>query len=357
MSKTPVTIEAETPPVQVEAVHPHVEAEAIATPIVDTTPPVKAKSPLVPALLAGAVAGAVVAFGTVFFMHKNMQTGLMGTSQVAGKDANRAVALLEARLNALETMPTPVTKEAAVQQPSALNNTSTPTQDLTGIEKRLGLLESAPKAEPLPLEGLKAEINALKNKPLDFSPLTTRLSALEAKPAVTNEMASLKYVAQMGLLSSLEAGRPFTTELGALTRLDPTNSLLKSLEPMAKTGVKTAKDLLEQTPSLYALFEKNAKINEDASLTDKAKAALSSLVRVRPLNEQEGQSPSAILSRLETRLKSNDLLAAFGEWASLDAPLKKLTASFGAELQAASEAKAAGSKLMTELLKYFDSLK
>jgi hypothetical protein len=347
MPKNPVIIAAEALPAQVEAVHPHVEAEAVAAPV-DTAPPLKAKSPLLPALLAGAFAGAVVAFGTVTLLHKNMQSG-------ASQAANNVFALLETRLSALEAKPTPATKDSAVQHSSALQNI--PTQDLTALEKRLGFLETAPRAEPLPLEGLKAEINALKNKSLDLSPLTTRLAALEAKPPAANEMASLKYVAQMGLLSSLEAGRPFGVELGALMRLDPTNSLLKSLEPMAKTGVKTAKDLLEQTPAFYALFEKNIKLKEDSSLGDKAKAALSSLVRVRPLNEQEGQSPSAILSRLEARLKANDLLAAFGEWASLDEGFKKITARFGAELQAASEAKASGTKLAAELLKSFDNLK
>lgn len=88
----------------------------------------------------------------------------------------------------------------------------------------------------------------------------------------------------------------------------------------------------------------------DESLADSLSRRLSSMITIRRLDEAEGGSPSAILSRAEARLEEGDVAAALAELENLPAPGLEAMADWIAEARRRQEAKAALDRLRLSLL-------
>ena len=144
--------------------------------------------------------------------------------------------------------------------------------------------------------------------------------------------ASARLVLTDRIASALADGRAFTGEVAALQALSAPADLLAIIAPMAGGGVPTTAALLAQMrPLRPAMLEETAAVPQ--GLGDRLLRMTDGLVRVRAAGTQEGNTPVAIVSRIDAGLQRGNHIAAASAWASLPEPARRASAAFGASLQ------------------------
>lgn len=174
--------------------------------------------------------------------------------------------------------------------------------------------------------------------------LGARLDAIEGDMnSVTDRDRAAAAVAVSSLQVAIRSGKPFTSELGALTALasaagvDPT--AFDGLQAFAETGLTT--DIM-----LLSLFRDRESAMVNAATTDTASegvmdrlmASARSVVQIRAVGPVEGNSVAAIVSRLDAALISGDLPTALSEYEALPETSRAQAEQFGADLRARVQA-------------------
>ena len=129
----------------------------------------------------------------------------------------------------------------------------------------------------------------------------SRLSAAAAQ----SETAALR--------AALASGAPFADTLGALST-DPTIEVPDSLATAADQGVSTLLQLKESFPdAAHAAIRASIMASAGEGLLGRSNAFLRAQVAIRSSTPQEGMSPDAVLSRMEDRLRNDDLAGTLDE--------------------------------------------
>ena len=104
-----------------------------------------------------------------------------------------------------------------------------------------------------------------------------------------------------------------------------------ALEPLAGKGAPTVAALQSAFPSVVeAVLAATSALGPDASFLDQVAALGSSLVTIRPTTPIEGDTPPAILSRMQAAVNRGDLAAALDERGKLPAEGLAASASWAA---------------------------
>ncbi|APG86112.1 hypothetical protein SAMCCGM7_Ch3395 [Sinorhizobium americanum CCGM7] len=208
--------------------------------------------------------------------------------------------------------------------------------DLAPLESRLAALEqAAPSAANAPdvtalqaeVANLTKEIAALKTELADArqsadtakAELAGRIDQAEQKlNAPVNDIEMAKAIAVTALKTAIDRGGPFLAELDALRSIAPEDAAVKELAGDAKTGVATRTDLREAFPAtatamLDALHQPDPNEGFFARLYSSAMSG----IRVRPIGSVEGDTPEAMIARIEDKLNNGDLKGASLEWEGL----------------------------------------
>jgi hypothetical protein len=248
-------------------------------------------------------------------------------------DALKAdVARLAAQPAAPATDPALAERIAALETSVASNN-SAPAADAAAVEALKTQLVAAEQA----IDSLRAEI-ASNKQALDQS--TTRLSEAERKleePRSDVEMA--RAIALAGLKTAIDRGGPFLSELDALKSVSPEDPAITALTPLASAGVPSRSDLARDFNQVAE--DILAAINQPATgegWTDRLLASARSLVKVRPVGNVEGETPEAIVARVENKLQNGDLKGAALEWDTLPEAGKQASSEFSTKLKNRIEA-------------------
>jgi hypothetical protein len=146
------------------------------------------------------------------------------------------------------------------------------------------------------------------------------------------------------ILSGLEAafgsGRPFLTELEALSTVLPGFAVSPALAAAAGTGLARpdalAARLNAAIPDILAARDPGA----SGDWTQDALDWASALLALRPIDETAGSSPAAIMSRLEAAMERRDYRAALALLEQLPAPMRAAAAPVDAELRLHADADA-----------------
>lgn len=334
----PDETEAVTPPPideqEVSADTPRVEEPAPAP------QPVR-QSPATSTLVASGIFGGLVALALAGSMqYAGIVPGLGPDQQAqapaidtAELDALKAeVANLAARPAAEGTDPALAERVSALEQ-SVANATSAPTADAAAVEALKTQLAGAEQA----IQSLRAEI-ASNKQALEQS--TTRLDEAERKleePRSDVEMA--RAIALSGLKTAIDRGGPFLSELDALKSVSPEDPAVAALTPLASNGVPSRSDLVRDFNQvaddiLSAINQPEA----GEGWTDRLLASARSLVKVRPVGNVEGETPEAIVARVENKLQNGDLKGAALEWETLPEAGKQASSDFATKLKNRIEA-------------------
>lgn len=241
----------------------------------------------------------------------------------------------------------------AIKAQLAAAPSSSSTVDLAPVEARIAELEKkageTAAAAPVDLSGLDAqianltsEIAALKSALADAqqstetakSELSTRIEAAEKKieePASDVQLA--RAVAVTALKTAIDRGGPFLAELDALKSIAASDPAVTGLAGDASLGVSPRADLVNGFPATAdAMLEATRHSDPDQGVFSRLMDSAASAIRVRPVGSVEGDSPEAIIARIEDKLTNGDLKGASLEWEALPETAKAAGADFKTKL-------------------------
>jgi hypothetical protein len=233
-----------------------------------------------------------------------------------------------------------------------------PAVDLQPLESRLATLErtaSAPAAGAVDEEAqraiatleatvakLTADITALRDRTAaaertvsdQSAQLTQRIDAAEQKLAEPrDDVAMARAVAATALKTAIDRGGPYLAELEAYVSVSPDDPAVAPLREHAPTGVVSRADLVRQfEPVADDMIEAVHRPAGEQGIVDRLLASASSVITVRPVGSVEGDSPEAIVARIENKLQNGDLKGAQIEWQALPEAARNAGAAFKAEL-------------------------
>lgn len=241
-----------------------------------------------------------------------------------GADDTGAVANLSNEVAALKTR---------------LSEASTPPAvDLQPLEARLAALESAAPAEagadPQLVGKLEGEVTRLSTELAALreaarlateavstteSRLSERIAAAEQKiEEPRSDIAMARAVAASALKTAIDRGGPYLAELEALASVAPDEPALAGLREHAATGVSSRADLVRDFPAAAdAILDAVHQPEGDQGIVNRLMASAASAIRVRPVGSVEGDTPEAVVARIENKLQNGDFKGAEIEWRTL----------------------------------------
>ena len=227
--------------------------------------------------------------------------------------------------------------------------------DVAPLEDRLAALEQAARepgaaaADAPEIKALEAEVANLMN---EMAALKTELAeARQAADAARAELAGridqaeqklnepandiemAKAVAVTALKTAIDRGGPFLAELDTLRSIAPEDPVVKELADVAATGVPTRTELRESfRPAADAMLDALHRPDPDQGIFDRLVSSAMSGIRVRPVGSVEGDTPEAVIARIEDKLDNGDLKGASLEWDSLPEAAKSAGQGFKEKL-------------------------
>ncbi|MGE6741465.1 mitofilin family membrane protein [Allorhizobium pseudoryzae] len=320
----PETPQPERPQDETEATaRPAAEAPAARPPAADTV-----KGTRTSAMVASGILGGLVALL------------LAGSMQYAGY------------LPGLSQQPSAATRtelDEIRQQMDALRvSSATAPAGGEDLEQRLQALESAigqagqngQSELEQRLATLQADLDALKTagqaEAESASQLGQRLNTLESRVNQPGrEQAVARALAAAALKAATERGGSFAAELQTYGQVAKDDPAVAELQAYAEKGVPTRAELTRRLqPAANAILDAVHQPTAGESITDRLLSSAMRVVKVRPVGEVEGETPEAILARMEERVKNGDLKAAVAEWNTLPDAAKQASSDFKAALDA-----------------------
>ncbi|CAD7042760.1 membrane protein [Pseudorhizobium endolithicum] len=166
--------------------------------------------------------------------------------------------------------------------------------------------------------------------------LQARLDAAEAKlnePGA--EEAAARAIAAAALKAAVDRGSSFGTELETFAAVAPDGQIAERLRPYSDEGVPTRAQLVERfSAARDRIVDAAAAPEQDQGIAGRLMSSALSVVKVRRTGDVEGDSPDAIVSRMEAALDAGDLPAAAAEWDTLPQEAKDASADFRRALDA-----------------------
>ncbi len=138
------------------------------------------------------------------------------------------------------------------------------------------------------------------------SDLSGRMTAQASQPNVALAIAA------SALKSAIDRGAPFSTELDTYAALAPKSQAedIAALRDIAKTGVPTrAAIAAEADAAADRMVEAARGANPDTGFFGRLLASAQSIIKVRPVGMAEGDSPAAVVARMEAAVKDGDYTA------------------------------------------------
>ena len=240
------------------------------------------------------------------------------TAAVAG--LSNEVEALKARLAETAT-PAPVdlqpieTRIAALEQ-SAGESTPAAAADSEAVAKLEGDISRLTSELASLREAVTRTTEAVSSTE---SQLTERIAAAEQKldePRGDIEMA--RAVAASALKTAIDRGGPYLAELEAFASVAPDDPSVAGLREHAAIGVPSRSDLVRDFQvAAEAILDAVHQPEGEQGVFNRLMSSAASAIRVRPVGSVEGDSPEAVVARIETKLQNGDFKGAQIEWQTL----------------------------------------
>lgn len=338
----------ETPPSEAPAKEP-------AAPI----PSTQRSGPSTSTLVASGILGGLVALALAGSMQYAGVLPSMGPEETTGQvslPASEDVAALKAEVEQLAAklaaLPaTPAASDPAMQDRlSALEasvaaqaNQPAPQPDTAALDALRNQLDSANQA----IAALKTEIEQNRTSLQDSN---ERLADAEKRlEEPRNDVEMARAIALSGLKTAIDRGGPFLSELEALRSISPEDQTVQALSGIAAAGVSSRVDLARDfAPVADEILDAIHAPAEGESWSDRLLNSASSLVKVRPIGNVEGDTPEALVARIEDKLRNGDLKGAYLEWQALPEAGKAVSQDFADKLDARIKAEEAVSQALAQ---------
>ncbi|MCB1489977.1 MAG: hypothetical protein KDJ88_21280, partial [Bauldia sp.] len=304
-------------------------------------------------LVVAAVIGGIVATALGIIYHAS---GVVPTrSEVIAQEALDKINAIGVAVDGLDKRVAAVESQPAAPASSDIAGLTEKLTALEALEKenrdRIAKLEAAPAAPATPpvdgagagaavaaelsdlkarIDKLEADASAAASAASSVSSLTDRVAALEAltkdlgdkvaalaaRPAESEKAARAAAIAI--LQQAVEAGGPFAPDLAMLKALGLDQADVAKLESLAVKDTPNVATLQKQFPEVAdAILAATMTEDPDKGFLDSVGSFFGSLVTVRPTGAIPGDSPEAVVSRMQAAVDSGDIATALAERAKL----------------------------------------
>lgn len=293
--------------------------------------------------LAGLVGGALglgAAYGLAWY-------GLWPVPEQAAPPADPRLAQFATAIPELETVTGTVQDElstltgrvgalesALAEQPEGTIDTSglASAEELAALSARfdeLAASATSSTAAPEGLASIEAELAALRTSAAETTAqLAQARDELAALTQSTQDNAGSGVAAARlplifsSLESAFDAGRPYETELAALRQAQPDYFVPEAIAGRATTGLPQPDAVARQLDAVLPDMLAGRPAGSDASWQDASLDWFRGLVAMRPTGAVEGDSPDAMIARLEAAIAARDFSAAQAEMDALPASMQ-----------------------------------
>ncbi|MHA7776228.1 COG4223 family protein [Roseibium sp. M-1] len=306
-----------------------------------------------------------------------LESRLTALEDAAKSQSQVDLAPIETRIAKLETDTTSTSSEAE-QLSGSLTELKT---SLSEIETRLSNTEATAKAAQTAvstsdvslktladsqaratetLSSLAADIKsvgaantaALEDLRTELDVISKRLAAVEATmgDATAREVAA-RALSVSALKSAVDSGRPYETELAAVKAGLPGDLDLTALEANAKTGVEPVSVLIAQFPQVAdKIYQTFAEPQREGDVLESLLSSAKSIIAIRGGGDASGDTPAAVLQRMELAVSNGRLAAALEAYQALPEDSQKVGADWATRAKARVEADALTDKASQEVL-------
>lgn len=208
--------------------------------------------------------------------------------------------------------------------PSTPAEAAADSQSVADLQARLAQLETAGNAISSDIEALKGRVSAVET--------SSDESARQRQEAIRKEDAAISLAAR-ALYAAYRRGEPFSDVLGSYEDVVGEVPGIDALAPYATVGVTTDAELRRGFGDLTGQIL-SASDRQSAGVVDRLIANARALVEIRPDRPTEGDTPEAILTRIEADLEAGKLSNARIEWQALPEAARQISASWADQLAA-----------------------
>jgi hypothetical protein len=146
--------------------------------------------------------------------------------------------------------------------------------------------------------------------PAEIERLQARIALLETQGARSTKAAAAA-LAAAGVVEASRSSRPFARDVAQLREAAPDLPELAALARLAETGAPSRPALAASFPDFAARAAVKArKPADDAGFGPRLLYAVSTVVRLRRVDDLAGRAPDALLARAELALNEGDVAAA-----------------------------------------------
>lgn len=170
----------------------------------------------------------------------------------------------------------------------------------------------------------------------DRTELSQKLQTLEQRVNQPGrEQAIARALAAAGLKAATDRGGSFDAELQTYAEVAANDPAVAELKNFAEKGVPTRAELARRFPNAAnAMMDAIHQPTADEGIAERLMSSAMRIVKVRPVGEVEGETPEAIIARIEERIKNGSLKAAASEWENLPEAAKQAAQSYKQALDA-----------------------
>ncbi|QQR39169.1 hypothetical protein [Devosia rhizoryzae] len=257
---------------------------------------------------------------------------------------------LNGRVSGLETSLAELPAPAAAPAPS--EDYSEAIADLAARVEQLAGAAQPAATDTGALDALRTELAALsetvEQAQADVAATQGDIAALEASAATqtaTGTGAARLPLIFSGLESAFATGRPFETELAALETAQPDATVPRALSDNAASGLPRPDDVARRLDAALPDMLAGRPVSADAGWQDATADWFRGVIAMRPAGDVDGDSPDAMIARLEAAVARRDFVAAEAEFTALPQTMQAAAGTLGDDIAAL----AAAATLMTEL--------
>jgi hypothetical protein len=264
-------------------------------------------------------------------------------NRLAAVDAS--LAALNERIAALDRM----VRDSATEARAAAERAGKAVRQFEEARKTGDEQVAAQQLDRSALDDLTARIKTLESRQMTVRQIQERLDRL-AGAAGTPDKAVREAVAAIALRSAVERDRPYAAELAAARALGLDAGALAALEPFAATGLPRRNELFRDLSAVLPDLRRSAPAGQDLGYLDRIQASAARMLNIRPVRDEPGDDPPAVLSRIEFKMVQQDVDAVIAELDKLPAPVRELAQPWRTRAVARRDALEAARTLATASL-------
>lgn len=241
----------------------------------------------------------------------------------APKDVD--LAPLEAQVTSLEDSIAAIAAGASGADATALAETISRLEAGLGeLRASLGALTQRTSAAEAAIAAVRGEVDATKSA---VAAQTSMIGSSDIGPAVRLPLMV------SGVESAFSNGRPFDAELNALTTLLPDLAVPETIRTAASAGLPRPDAVATAFTDTVPMILASRTADSSGDLTQDAIEWAKGLLALRPVEETEGNTPEAIVSRLEAAVARRDFVSAAALLGQLPEPMQAAAGSVGTDIR------------------------